>query len=297
MKKRKIAVTLTLIMLLLLPAFAEGYVTGRMDGGAIEVAWQVPQGDCVLTVYQGDWPLCVQNVQGGAGSLRVRVDDPTASYKLRLNTGAGCYTATVEGAKPVPTEVPTAAPTEAPTEAPTAVPTEVPTEAPTEAPTEVPTAVPTEPPVKAPTQAPTAKPTTAPTQAPTAKPTAAPAGIDRDDLASRVVQLVNEERAKQGLGTLRVDGELTRAACVRAGELTRSFSHTRPDGSKWSTVSASAFAENIARGQRTADKVMAAWMSSSDGPKENILRASYGSIGVCAYSYDGVMYWVQLFGK
>ena len=41
---------------------------------------------------------------------------------------------------------------------------------------------------------------------------------------------------------------------------------------------------------------MAAWLSSQ-GHRENILRSSFGSIGVCAYRLNGVLYWVQLFGK
>ena len=115
-------------------------------------------------------------------------------------------------------------------------------------------------------------------------------------LAEQVVAQVNAERAKAGLNSLRVDSELTRAACVRVGEIAVKFSHTRPDGSAWSTVSKSAYGENIAMGQRTADKVMAAWMSS-EGHRQNILRASFGSIGVCAATVNGVTYWVQLFGK
>ena len=106
---------------------------------------------------------------------------------------------------------------------------------------------------------------------------------------------INEERAKQGLSALRTDDELTRAACVRASEIATSFSHTRPSGASWSTVSASAYGENIARGQRTAEKVMASWMTS-EGHRANILRASYSSIGVCAVVSGGVTYWVQLFG-
>lgn len=111
-----------------------------------------------------------------------------------------------------------------------------------------------------------------------------------------LVAQVNAERAKYGLGALRVDDELTRAAQVRAREIVQKFSHTRPDGSAWNTVSASAYGENIAVGQRTVDKVMAAWLTSK-GHRENILRASYGSIGVCRYISGGVTYWVQLFGK
>ena len=119
--------------------------------------------------------------------------------------------------------------------------------------------------------------------------------VGQSDLERQVVAQVNAERANAGLSRLRVDTELTRAARVRAAEIARSFSHTRPDGSAWNTVSGAVYAENIAM-QRTADKVMAAWMSSS-GHRANILRASYGSIGVCAYVSGGVTYWVQLFGK
>lgn len=121
-------------------------------------------------------------------------------------------------------------------------------------------------------------------------------GSWRDSNASEVVRQVNAERAKAGLKSLRADEELTRAAQVRATEIVLKFSHTRPDGSAWSTVSSSAFGENIAVGQQTPDKVMAAWLTSS-GHRANILRTTYGSIGVACYVSGGVTYWVQLFGK
>lgn len=117
-----------------------------------------------------------------------------------------------------------------------------------------------------------------------------------DSYAYSVVAEVNLERSKRGLGELRVDAELMQAARVRAEEIAQSFSHTRPDGSSWRTVSGAAYGENIARGQKTADKVMAAWMSS-DGHRQNILREGYTSIGVCCYRSGNVYHWVQLFGK
>ena len=122
------------------------------------------------------------------------------------------------------------------------------------------------------------------------------AGVQSQSAAEQLVAQVNAERAKAGLSTLRVDAELTRAAQVRAVEITQVFSHTRPDGTSWSTVSARAYGENLAMGQRTVDKVMAAWLTSK-GHRENLLRPGYGSIGVCCYVYGGVTYWVQLFGK
>lgn len=144
-----------------------------------------------------------------------------------------------------------------------------------------------------PTVQPTAKPTAQPTIQPTAEPTAKPAS---SDLAAQVIDEVNAERAKYGLSALKTDAELTRAACVRANEIVQSFSHTRPNGESWSTVSSATRGENIAKGHSSVARVMAAWMSS-EGHRANILRESFGSIGVCVIDVGGVRYWVQLFGK
>ena len=150
-----------------------------------------------------------------------------------------------------------------------------------------------------PTSAPTpsAQPTAAPTETASPAPTAAPAqGVFQSNAAAQVIAEVNAERAQRGLTPLSEDSDLTAAACIRAREIAQSFSHTRPDGSSCFTVSEKAYGENIAKGHSTVDRVMAAWMSS-EGHRANILRASYGSIGVCCLQIDGIYYWVQLFGK
>jgi len=128
-----------------------------------------------------------------------------------------------------------------------------------------------------------------------AKPTPSAEIIPNTTVEAEIIRQVNAERAKYGLSQLRTDPVLTQAAYIRAQEIVDSFSHTRPDGSSWRTVSASAKGENIARGYNTADKVMAAWLTS-EGHRANILRNGFTSIGVCAVEYNGVMYWVQLFG-
>lgn len=115
-------------------------------------------------------------------------------------------------------------------------------------------------------------------------------------MEAQVVADVNAQRARYGLQALRIDPQLTAAARVRAKEIAQKFSHTRPDGTKWNTVSSAALGENIARGHNSAYRVMAAWMSSP-GHRENILRERFGSIGVCAVQVNGVMHWVQLFGR
>lgn len=117
----------------------------------------------------------------------------------------------------------------------------------------------------------------------------------------RVVELVNEERAKVGLAPLTLKEDVTEAAQVRAAEAVKSFSHTRPDGRHFSTalteagVSYRGAGENIAWGQKTPEQVMEGWMNS-EGHRANILNEKYTSIGVGYYpSANGVNYWSQLF--
>ena len=180
---------------------------------------------------------------------------------------------------------PCARPTCAATARPTATAKPIATVRPTQAATAAPTAT------AKPTQTATARPTA------TAKPTSpAQSGSINAAMARQGFEEVNRERAAAGLAALELDDGLSAAAQIRAGEITRSFSHTRPDGSSFSTVTSGAYGENIAKGQSSAARVMAAWMSSS-GHRANILNARYTRIGICAYEYGGVMYWVQLFGR
>ena len=123
----------------------------------------------------------------------------------------------------------------------------------------------------------------------------------QDAFANQVVKLVNEERAKAGLAALTVDSGAAEAAQTRAGEIVSTFSHTRPDGSDFSTalkeagVSFTGAGENIAYGQSTPEQVMESWMNSS-GHRANILNKNFTSIGVGHYeNASGVNYWTQLF--
>lgn len=118
--------------------------------------------------------------------------------------------------------------------------------------------------------------------------------------AQKVVDLVNAERAKNGLSALTVDTSVTAAANVRAKEITQSFSHTRPNGSGFSTAltengaSYRGSGENIAWGQKSPEAVMNAWMNS-DGHRANILNPKFTKIGVGHYVNNGTSYWTQLF--
>lgn len=121
-----------------------------------------------------------------------------------------------------------------------------------------------------------------------------------NSFASQVIALVNQERAKEGLSALTYDESIAKAALVRAKETETSFSHTRPNGTSFSTALTEAgvtyrgAGENIAYGQQTPEEVMNAWMNSA-GHRANIMNKNFTKIGVGFYENNGVKYWDQLF--
>ncbi|MCT2195895.1 CAP domain-containing protein [Paenibacillus sp. p3-SID1389] len=121
---------------------------------------------------------------------------------------------------------------------------------------------------------------------------------DKSQFATEVIQLVNQERAKQGLKPLTGDAELNKMALAKAKDMSDNnyFSHTSPtygspfDMMKKFGIQFSYAGENIAMGQKTPAEVVKAWMNS-EGHRANILNANYNLIGV-GY-YNG--YWAQEF--
>ena len=126
------------------------------------------------------------------------------------------------------------------------------------------------------------------------------AGIQSSSAAGEVVRLTNSAGSQIGYAALVEDGALSEAAAVRAREIARSFSHTRPSGASFSSalsesgVSYLRAGENIASGQKSASEVVNAWMNSP-GHRANILNSSYSRIGSASVNIDGTLYWVQLF--
>ena len=115
------------------------------------------------------------------------------------------------------------------------------------------------------------------------------------DNAYAVLDLVNEERAKENLPALSMDESLLATAMQRAAETSIHFSHTRPDGSNCFSANDKMMGENVAALQSTPEAVMNSWMNSA-GHKANILNADYKSIGIGCFIINGNRFWVQCFG-
>lgn len=120
--------------------------------------------------------------------------------------------------------------------------------------------------------------------------------------AQRVLDLVNIERRKAGVKPLALSDELMRAAAVRSQEIIKVFSHTRPDGTSFSSLVSRhgrRIGENIAGGYQTPEDVVDGWMHS-DGHRKNILHPDFTELGV-GYAYEENSqykhYWVQIFRR
>ncbi|KZX12739.1 CAP domain-containing protein [Methanobrevibacter curvatus] len=137
-------------------------------------------------------------------------------------------------------------------------------------------------------------------------------GASTDDKAKEILNLVNAERAKNGIAPLALDKNLTAVGQMRANEIIYKFSHYRENGKYWTSLidspkksqidNGSAYTysgENIASGQASARAVMADWMNSPTH-RSNILDPSFTKLGVgfvYIKSDEYKYYWVQLFSN
>lgn len=124
-------------------------------------------------------------------------------------------------------------------------------------------------------------------------------------LEQKVIDLVNQQRAYNGLPALKANWEVSRVARYKSQDMIdkRYFAHQSPTyGSPFNMmenfgIRFSAAGENIAYGQRTPQEVMNSWMNSP-GHRSNILNRTYNQIGVgVAKSSNGTFYWTQMFIK
>ncbi|MBQ9019789.1 CAP domain-containing protein, partial [Candidatus Saccharibacteria bacterium] len=119
-----------------------------------------------------------------------------------------------------------------------------------------------------------------------------------------VLNLVNQERAKNGLGALEWGYSCEMAAMTRAMEIVNVYSHTRPDGSEWSTAcpipsSGGASGENLAAGNGAVspETVVATWMASTEH-RANILNGDFTKMAVGFEFEPGAQYqtyWSEVF--
>jgi uncharacterized YkwD family protein/spore coat assembly protein SafA len=124
-------------------------------------------------------------------------------------------------------------------------------------------------------------------------------------LEQQVIDLVNQQRAQNGLSALKSNWEVCRVARYKSQDMIdkQYFAHQSPTyGSAFNMmenfgIRFSAAGENIAYGQPTPQEVMNDWMNSP-GHRSNILSPTYNQMGCgVAKASNGTFYWTQMFIK
>lgn len=119
-------------------------------------------------------------------------------------------------------------------------------------------------------------------------------GVDEfAGMKEEILQLINEARAREGLGALEMSDKLMQAAQIRAEECTIQFSHTRPDGSSSNTVLSEvdfygyrdgnaipdSGGEILAKGFSSAQTTVSGWLMSP-GHRDIIMSTGARYIGI-----------------
>lgn len=126
---------------------------------------------------------------------------------------------------------------------------------------------------------------------------------DFSSYQQQVLDLVNAERAKRGISALTLDSSLSSIATKKSQDMVNKnyFDHTSPtygspfDMMKQFGISYRTAGENIAKGQKTPQEVVAAWMNS-EGHRKNILNPNFTNLGVgIAKDSNKTTYWTQMF--
>lgn len=119
----------------------------------------------------------------------------------------------------------------------------------------------------------------------------------------RIIEIVNEERAKEGLEPLKEDDAMTSGARIRSQETVSLFSHNRPDGRDCFSVFTDLGIVSAYRGENlayaslcTPEVIMSGWMNS-EGHRKAILDPRFRRIGVGYYEVGEIGYWTQLFAE
>ncbi len=159
-------------------------------------------------------------------------------------------------------------------------------------------------PTGTPSPAPVPSATSTPTPTGTA-PAPTPTPTQGSSAQDEVLRLTNAERQAGGCAPLKNDPQLRSAAQGHSDDMAAKnyFSHTSQDGRTMTDrIKASGFsplsawAENIAWGQRTPAAVVKAWMNS-EGHRRNIMNCAYTHLGVGMATSPRGPYWTQDFAK
>jgi uncharacterized protein YkwD len=122
--------------------------------------------------------------------------------------------------------------------------------------------------------------------------------------ADQILNLVNHDRAKNGLPELQLNSTLNQAALAKAQDMLAHdyFDHISPGGTKpWYFFKALGYnyvyaGENLAMNFNDAHELEKSWMNSPKH-RENILSPNYSDLGLAIVTQENRTVIVQFFGS
>lgn len=130
-----------------------------------------------------------------------------------------------------------------------------------------------------------------------------PALVNDSSFLNSAKSAINAERRKAGVSEMSIDYTMCKLAGVRAKEVSKNQSHTRPDGRKYNTIYADygvtkpkATGENIAWATSfdSARDIVNYWMESTLGHREVMLNGKYKRFGIAMIRSGGKDYAVLM---
>lgn len=118
---------------------------------------------------------------------------------------------------------------------------------------------------------------------------------DMDALKTEFTSRINQHRSSYGVAALETDAALTAAAQTRAAELAQRFDHTRPNGTKYTTINEKAEAECYYNEYNMAieesPQRAATWFMNSRAHRQILMDSRVKSIGVGIYQVGNKTYY------
>ena len=117
--------------------------------------------------------------------------------------------------------------------------------------------------------------------------------------------MINYLRTEENIWSLVYSYDLEQIAMQRAAEIAISYSHTRPNGQWYNSVTyhgVRSYCENILVGYgKNSEGAFNEWKGTAEEylnnvTRKNMLNGRYISVGIAHVTYNGVDYWVQEFG-
>lgn len=133
----------------------------------------------------------------------------------------------------------------------------------------------------------------------------AAAKANTEVMNEEMLNKINELRATHDLPALNVDTDLVSYAQIRANEITKKFSHTRPDGTEGLDIiplSKSYAGENLSwhvmdQGVDAAVEGTFTALVNSPSHLENMIAPEYTKIGIASVEFNGRMYVTYMFSN